>query len=301
MFYLQGSKRTSIKALLWSPITACQNKCPGCYLSGTAAEAVEQGVLCKSMEMDALRAEQITIAIQGGMKVPWNTVRWLAGYMGGGGVDVHLTLHSPDEWTLPPEKTTPAMVSVSTMDIRNFTPIPKWNEKCVSNFNCLVDGRDRMDDIEAALKRFDQVYLILQKNPLGNALPNRALDWYTFHLWKLSKLPEEQRSRIYIDTCVINSWKHMVTGLCCDAGCSVFHLWGKDTLTSCPYDTQLLQVATGNTLTLSEKVRHLRFLPSPMKEHCKVVTEFADQWHSINNEKLKIVDLFKRAVQTGHL
>jgi hypothetical protein len=151
------------------------------------------------------------------------------------------------------------------------------------NYNW-IPKQDELEKFLAVLKYVDTAYLILRKCGLGRKQSTKSIQEYQSILKQLDTvLNEENKKKIIIDSCVVDSYNYLTQGHGCRANIGKIHIWPDGHVSGCPYNMDGGRPAT-NLIELVENIDEV-FNYYEFKE-CNIPNDYFLNWEKKKNFQL---------------
>lgn len=267
---------------MWQPTNSCMGRCSGCYVRASNSShyrgPVKTDVVHYIYETGQLECQQFTISLDTihPKNIPTNLIDalrtvWLktlerqrmlkevleADYKPQPSPMLCVTAHSYEDITRWAEAlgfTTPEFLQPLGMLSLSKFPSDKYvcetlKKMCKQlsvtlNYNRVIKCDVEEDkNLPRGCEFADSVYLILHKQPLGDA---QDLDMLDYWIDAFKELPDSTMGELIPDTCIYNAVNKEKNGFSCSAGISKVQVWPDGSVTGCPYDAKHIMTPVKN-------------------------------------------------------
>lgn len=255
-------KNAYINALFLQPTTWCAKNCKGCYVKGFENEIgsesysypLFQRIFTEIILGQRIQANQITMALDSLPSIGrYDRKEMLyiadcycaiidAAKIKRMQTEFHITVNSFDdllEYGFKSKEYFDVLsVSTSGIDFTKEISYFRTHAKHI-NWNYTIYPEMPADKVIKNLKMripsYDSIYLILLKPDTGNRIDAQTLSNYLRIREKISKLPDEIKSKINIDGCIQDSENYLKNNKGCSSNLSRFQVWPNGAVSGCPY------------------------------------------------------------------
>jgi hypothetical protein len=248
-----------IDHVIWQPQFKCASTCSGCYLKNSSVAnyngSIRRDILDLVFESKEVTCNQFTISLDSIyhngyelvdlLKEVWRRYENAKEEM----PDLCITVQNSNSlqrylnymtYTLENFLKPLSILSLSEMPVQGkqclFLQESCKKTETLLNYNkCVKEDLTNNKAFEIGCRYADQVYLVLQKQPLGKEQNKEAFVWLEI----AEEIARKECKEVYMDCCVSESRQFVNTHTTCSAGISRITVWPSGVVTGCPYDSNM--------------------------------------------------------------
>jgi hypothetical protein len=154
----------------------------------------------------------------------------------------------------------------------------------ILNYNKVATRKTAKDKhFKTGCRAAEMIYVIMYKPPLGGDVHPDSLAHTAATLDSAAE--EVGRTKVNLDTCVLEAARYRLEGLACSAGISKVTVWPDGSATGCPYDSnhivsKYIYNDSGQIDTHAELIYATEIRETQPIEHCHLTQKPSDLYYS---------------------